>query len=338
MAAFAGKRYWLVGGSDGLGLALARQMRAEGADLVISARDAARLSGLAAEMACASEAAMAHLVSQSGAFDTKRYGRVRLWGSMGFLVTVFVAGAWFEAFGMKHFPGWTVFSLGAVLLSVLVIGGIVGWLASMVMKTDAQMGWIANVLVGVVGSMLGFWIAGALGMAPAGGIMRFVISIVGAVLGAGVMAGGLDAANWGTLSGIVASWVVSPVLGGLVAAGFLLWIKRAITYKPDMVGAAQRTVPLLRSPKNLRATPPSAMAPRREISALTLPTSPLTMTVFWPSVAPISTLTETGTPSRNSQIVLSVPVGSGALIADWRGGRNMLKTPPPDDSLSFAVV
>ena len=64
----------------------------------------------------------------------------------------------------------------------LIIGGIVGWLASMVMKTDAQMGWTANVLVGVVGSMLGFWIAGALGMAPAGGIMRFVISIAGAVL------------------------------------------------------------------------------------------------------------------------------------------------------------
>ena len=36
MGAFQGKRYWLVGGSDGLGLALARQMRAEGADLVIS--------------------------------------------------------------------------------------------------------------------------------------------------------------------------------------------------------------------------------------------------------------------------------------------------------------
>jgi PPP family 3-phenylpropionic acid transporter len=65
-----------------------------------------------------SEAAMAHLVSRGGSFDTKRYGRVRLWGSMGFLVTVFVAGAWFEAFGMKHFPGWTVFSLAAVLLSV----------------------------------------------------------------------------------------------------------------------------------------------------------------------------------------------------------------------------
>ncbi len=64
-----------------------------------------------------SEAAMAHLVSQGGGFDTKRYGRVRLWGSLGFLVTVFVAGAWFQAFGMQHFPGWTVFSLAAVLLS-----------------------------------------------------------------------------------------------------------------------------------------------------------------------------------------------------------------------------
>lgn len=65
-----------------------------------------------------SEAAMAHLVSQNGSFDTKRYGRVRLWGSLGFLVTVFAAGAWFEAFGMQHFPGWTLLTLGAVLLSV----------------------------------------------------------------------------------------------------------------------------------------------------------------------------------------------------------------------------
>jgi len=64
-----------------------------------------------------SEAAMAHLVSQGGAFDAKRYGRVRLWGSIGFLITVFVAGAWFEAFGMHQFPTMTVLGLLAVLLS-----------------------------------------------------------------------------------------------------------------------------------------------------------------------------------------------------------------------------
>ncbi|MGE4124867.1 MAG: inorganic phosphate transporter [Pusillimonas sp.] len=70
-------------------------------------------------------------------------------------------------------------------------------------------------------------------------------SIVGAVLGAGVMAGGFAAANWVVMVKIVASWVVSPVLGGLVAAAFLFWIKRAITYKSDMVQAARKTVPIL---------------------------------------------------------------------------------------------
>lgn len=63
----------------------------------------------------------------------------------------------------------------------LIIGGIVGWLASIVMKTNAQMGWIANVLVGVGGSILGYWIAGLLGIAPAG-ILRFMIAVGGAVL------------------------------------------------------------------------------------------------------------------------------------------------------------
>lgn len=64
----------------------------------------------------------------------------------------------------------------------LIIGGIVGWLASIVMKTNAQMGLIANVLVGVIGSSLGFWIAGLLGMEPTGGILRFIVAIAGAAL------------------------------------------------------------------------------------------------------------------------------------------------------------
>jgi uncharacterized membrane protein YeaQ/YmgE (transglycosylase-associated protein family) len=68
------------------------------------------------------------------------------------------------------------------LIISLVIGGIVGWLASIVMKTNAQMGWIANVLVGIVGSALGFWLAGMAGIAASGGILRFVIAIAGAAL------------------------------------------------------------------------------------------------------------------------------------------------------------
>jgi uncharacterized membrane protein YeaQ/YmgE (transglycosylase-associated protein family) len=65
-------------------------------------------------------------------------------------------------------------------LYTLIIGGIVGWLASIVMKTNAQMGMIANILVGVVGSSIGFWAAGALGLAAQGGFMRFIVAIAGA--------------------------------------------------------------------------------------------------------------------------------------------------------------
>lgn len=64
----------------------------------------------------------------------------------------------------------------------LIIGGIVGWLASIIMKTNAQMGLVANVLVGVAGSLLGYWIAGLLGMAPAGGVLGFVVALAGAAL------------------------------------------------------------------------------------------------------------------------------------------------------------
>lgn len=67
-------------------------------------------------------------------------------------------------------------------LITIIIGGVVGWIASIIMKTNAQMGIIANVLVGVVGSLLGAWAAGAMGLAPTGGIMRFVIALIGAVV------------------------------------------------------------------------------------------------------------------------------------------------------------
>lgn len=67
-------------------------------------------------------------------------------------------------------------------IASIIIGGIVGWLASIIMKTNDQMGLLANIIIGVVGSMLGFWLAGLLGMAPAGNILRFMIAIGGAVL------------------------------------------------------------------------------------------------------------------------------------------------------------
>lgn len=63
----------------------------------------------------------------------------------------------------------------------IVVGGIVGWLGSIIMKTNAQMGIIANVVVGIIGSSLGFWLAGLIGVAAYGAIAQWAVAVLGAV-------------------------------------------------------------------------------------------------------------------------------------------------------------
>ena len=66
------------------------------------------------------------------------------------------------------------------IVITLIVGGIIGWLASIVMKTDAQMGVIANIIVGIVGSGVGSFLAGMVGIS-AGGIGSWIISLLGAI-------------------------------------------------------------------------------------------------------------------------------------------------------------
>ena len=70
-------------------------------------------------------------------------------------------------------------------------------------------------------------------------------SVVGGVMGAGIAAAGFAAVNWPTMYKIAASWVISPVLGGAVAALFLWFIKSRIVYKDNKIAAARRWVPFL---------------------------------------------------------------------------------------------
>jgi uncharacterized membrane protein YeaQ/YmgE (transglycosylase-associated protein family) len=69
----------------------------------------------------------------------------------------------------------------------LIIGGIVGWLASLLMKTGGQMGIIANIVVGIVGSFLGFWLAGMLGFAASGVVARWIVAVIGAAILIGIL-------------------------------------------------------------------------------------------------------------------------------------------------------
>jgi len=73
------------------------------------------------------------------------------------------------------------------LIVTLIIGGIVGWLGSIVMKTNAQMGIIANIVVGIAGAFLGFWLAGMLGIAAGGTVLRWIIAVIGAAVLIGIL-------------------------------------------------------------------------------------------------------------------------------------------------------
>jgi len=65
----------------------------------------------------------------------------------------------------------------------LIIGGIVGWLASLIMRTDAQQGILLNIVVGIVGAFLGGLIfnRGNINEAPLS-VTAFIVSLVGAVI------------------------------------------------------------------------------------------------------------------------------------------------------------
>ena len=70
-------------------------------------------------------------------------------------------------------------------------------------------------------------------------------SIVGGILGAGLTVAGLSIVNWGTMAAIAASWVISPVFGGIVAALLLFIIQIKILNVKDKKSAASKWVPIL---------------------------------------------------------------------------------------------
>ncbi len=70
-------------------------------------------------------------------------------------------------------------------------------------------------------------------------------AVIGGVVGAGAAAAGVSVVAWPMVGVIAASWVISPLLGGLIAAALLGFVKAAILFRADRVAAARRWVPLL---------------------------------------------------------------------------------------------
>jgi PiT family inorganic phosphate transporter len=69
-------------------------------------------------------------------------------------------------------------------------------------------------------------------------------SIVGGVMGGGMAAAGFNIVDWNTMGAIVSSWIISPLMGGIIAASFLLAIKKTIIFRDDKIQASYRWVPI----------------------------------------------------------------------------------------------
>ncbi len=70
------------------------------------------------------------------------------------------------------------------ILLWIVFGALVGWVASLIMKTDAQQGTVMNIIVGIVGALLGGWLMNTFGQTGVSGfnLYSFVVALIGAVV------------------------------------------------------------------------------------------------------------------------------------------------------------
>ncbi len=64
----------------------------------------------------------------------------------------------------------------------ILFGALVGWVASLIMNTDAQQGVLLNIIVGVVGAVIGGWLMGVIGKSGVGGfsLYSFLVALLGA--------------------------------------------------------------------------------------------------------------------------------------------------------------
>ncbi|MCB1384500.1 MAG: inorganic phosphate transporter [Nitratireductor sp.] len=148
--------------------------------------------------------------------------------------------------------GSNAMTMGAALIiaaifesaGALIAGGdVVGTISKGIIDVDAVSNkeiFISAMMAALISSALWVNLATWLG-AP----VSTTHSIVGGVMGAGIAAAGFSAVDWGTMGSIAASWVISPLLGGIIAAGFLFLIKETIIYQEDKIAAARKWVPIL---------------------------------------------------------------------------------------------
>src|SRR6056300_1987945 len=153
-------------------------------------------------------------------------------------------------------------------------------------------------------------------------------SVVGGVMGAGIAAAGFSAVNWGTMSKIAASWVISPVLGGVIAAMFLWFIKANIIYRDDKIAAAKRWVPVLVGIMAGAFASYLALKGLKKLIKIDLTTAVIIGLAvgvgFWIIMRPVIARQSVGLENRNKSLkkLFNVPLIVSAALLSFAHGAN----------------
>ena len=153
-------------------------------------------------------------------------------------------------------------------------------------------------------------------------------SVVGGVMGAGIAAAGFAAVNWPTMGAIAASWVISPVLGGTIAALFLWFIKANIIYTTDKIAAARKWVPVL---VGIMAGAFAAYLALKGLKHLMRVSLGLALTiglgvaiVTWLAMIPVIRKQAQGLENRNKslKVLFGIPLVVSAALLSFAHGAN----------------
>ena len=153
-------------------------------------------------------------------------------------------------------------------------------------------------------------------------------SIVGGVMGAGIAAAGFAAVNWGTMAKIAASWVISPVLGGVIAAIFLWIIKANIIYRDDKIAAAKKWVPVLIAIMAGAFSSYLSIKGLKKIIKIDLQTAMMigagSAVFFWAVTKPIIARQARGLENRNKSLktLFTIPLIVSAALLSFAHGAN----------------
>lgn len=211
--------------------------------------------------------------------------------------------------------------LGATIAGGEVVKTISSSIVDTVQVPPATLGWIMMAAL----TAAALWINLATWMnAP----VSTTHAIVGAVIGAGVGAVGFEPVNWRVMLEITASWITSPLIGGLIAAGLLYLVKTLIVYREDKIAAARQWVPVLIAimAGSFMAYMVLQLAPHRY--------SPLTILligigiglVSWLVVRPVILRQAANLENRNSSLrtLFHFPlIGSAALLSFAHGANDV---------------